>query len=439
MYEISIQMHNDAFLQNQIQDQILALLQRESSYISSSTTTKNYSPPLKHIRNRAEVLKWYYNFVAHYQYDREVITMSMDYLDRFLLSNSTAKDITTRTYKLVAMTSLYLGVKLHVGDISTKRKIHLQDYASLSEGLFSPENISSMERCILDTLNWRVHPVSPMCFVRYFLKLMEPIIRKKVINNLSGNNISQDGTYERIHLCIEVLSSIALYFTELTICMPETTAYFHLNRSKHCSMDRRTFAPSIIAYASILLSMEMVSYSALPFVIRESFLQKCTQLRNKDHNALHPDRKDIKELQVRIQKNFTLDKILNQTAARDGRDYRCISETNPIDTAIRYGILNSRFLEGISTCCAIDSAETLSYGDLDHSLVLSRGGSSSIPDRVTCRASPNIPVSTAKRKPIVCKHYHSSPTSSMDKDASSCKLPARKRMRCINPNPKKNR
>jgi len=428
MVKMSIQIHDDALHQDQNQDHIIALLHRESSYITPSLRNANRLVPLTHIPNRGRVLKWYYEIVAHYQYDREVIPISMDYLDRFLILNYTEKEISARTYKIVAMTSLYLAVKLHVGNVSSKSKICLEEYALLGEGEISPKEISSMECCILDTLNWKVHPVSPMCFVRYFLKLIEP---SEIMNELSGGMISEEEPNEW-DLCIEALRSIALYFTELAICMPETSAYFHLKRDKNCSMDSHTFASSTIAYACILLSMEMISYSAIPLNIRESFLRKCNKLHSGKHGLLQPDRKDVNELQKRIEKNFTLDKVLNQAAAEGGRDYRCISESPPIATAIRHRLLNLRFLEHISISYTSEPVETLSHEDLDHSLMLSRKrkSSSSINRNMNYSTGSRLG-STTKRKSILCADRHSSPTSIMEYDASPYDFSARKKIRQV--------
>jgi len=423
-------MHNDAFHLDQNQDHILALLRRESSYITSSLNTAKRLPPPKHIDNRGRVLKWYYEIVAHYEYDREVIPISMDYLDRFLFLHSTEKELSTRTYKIVAMTTLYIAVKLHVGDVSSKNKICLQEYALLGDGETSPADISSMERCILDTLNWKVHPVSPMCFVRYFLKLIEPT---ETTGDLSGGIISEDepNKYIVMDICVEALRGIALYFTELAICMPEASAYFHLNRDKHCSMDSHTFAPSTIAYACILLSMEMISYSAIPLNIRESFLRKCNKLHSGKHGLLQPDQKDIKELQNRIQNNFALDKLMNQTAAQGGRDYSCISQSQPIATAINHRLLNSRFLEHISTSCFTNPVKSLSQRDSSHSLMISRKKKPSASINRNVNYSTGSMSSTTKRKSLLCIDRHSSPTSVMEYNAPPSKLSSRKRMRRV--------
>jgi len=421
---MSVQMDDDTLHQDQSQDHILALLRRESSY----TINANRLTPLNHVHNRGRVLKWYYEVVAYYQYDRSIIPISMDFLDRFLLLNSTEKEISTRTYKVAAMTCLYLAIKLHVGDVCSKNKICLQEYASLGERDISPADISSMERCILDTLNWKVHPVSPMCFVRHFLKLIEP---SESMNDLSGVIISTDVSNQCIimDICMEALSSIALYFTELAICMPENSAYFNLHGDKNCSMDSRTFASSTIAYACILLSMEMISSSAIPLNIRELFLRKCDELHSGKHGSLQPDREDINELQKRIQNNFTLDKALNRASARDGRAYRCISESQPIATAICHGLLNSRFLEHISIYCISEPVETSSTGTVDRAPMISRKSTSI--NRNMNFSTGHMPSCTTKRKSILCEDRHSSPTSVIECDTSPYEFSIRKKIRKV--------
>ena len=390
-------------------DHILALLHRESLYISSSTT-QEHSPPLKHINtNRCKTLKWFYTIVAHFQYDREIVHISMDYLDRYILSYSTIEHISSRMYRLIAMTSLYLAIKLNVGNISPDRNIYLQEYAALSKGLISPQNIISMERSILETLNWRVHPVSPICFVRYFVRLVGPICRDEVMISSQSNEFSQREINECLDmgLCREVLHKISFHFTELTISLPETTAYFQIDNGRNRDTDDRTFAPSTIAYASILLSMKMTSYSVVPLVVRESFLQKCYHICSESHYRLQPNRKDIKELQVRLQKSFSPEIFLIQIIAENTegrRAYPYASQTYPIGEAIHYGILNPNFFEGILTPRASLS-------------------------QTSCITNPHISVSSPPRKKMLYKHSSLSPTSLLDKRVSFSVLPVRKRMK----------
>lgn len=426
---MSIQVHDDSLLPDQNQDHIRALFRRESSHTISSFSIVNRLPPLKHIQNRSRVLKWYYEVVGYYQYDRCIIPISMDFLDRFLLLNYTKKELSPRTYKVVAMTSLYLAIKLHVGDVCSKSKLCLKEYASLGERDISPEDISSMEGRILNKLNWKVHPANPMCFVRHFLKLIEP---SKEINDLSDATITADCHNQCIimDICMEAISSIALYFTELAICMPETSTHFNLHEDEHYSMDRHTFAPSTLAYTCILLSMEMISSSVIPLNIREIFLRKCNNLcHSGKHGPLRPDRKDINELQNRIRNNFTLDKCLNQAAAKEGRPYRCISQTEPVATAIYHGFLNSHFLEYISI--SYDPVETFTTENLDDAPIIPRRKRSSINRHMNYSSAGHIPSSTTKRKSISCADRQGSPTSIMECDMFSYDLPGRKRIRRV--------
>ena len=382
-----------------LHDQILALLHRESVYISSSTNATNHSLPLLHINNRESILKWYHTYVVHFQYDLEVVTTSMDFLDRFLLSYSKAEDISGRFYKLVAMTSLYLAIKLNVGNALPKRKVQLQEYISSSGEFFSPLEFSSTERCILDTLNWRVHPVSPMCFVRYFVKLMEPIFINEVTNTPSSNTASEDRTYGYVSrdLCLEAIREIALYFTELAMFLTETTEYFYINgSSKVYSTERKNFTPSAIAYASILLSMDMISYLVLHSVLRESFLKNCTQLGTQNRHPLHPNRRDVKELRVGIRDNFRLDKFLERSTARCRRPNRGISssKTYPIGEAIHCGMM-------LNLRCAIETTEKVDCEGFRFSPMSSRGTPWSMSFHQINRANARVSVYNPIRKPMV--------------------------------------
>jgi len=304
-------------------DQIRSLLHRESLYIKSSIGAKSRRPPLQHIRYRHKIFEWFYKTVGHFQYDREVVPISMDYVDRFLLLHPGADDISSRTYQLVAVASLYLAVKIHIrsdshscsqADIPSRRHASLQEYADLSSGQFSPRDILSMELCVLGTLEWKMNPVSPICFTHHFLKLVGPINKDEAIDNPSDYSIEMD-------LNMEVLHELSLHFTERAISLPEITPYYYLDSCGIDSVDCFTFSPSTVAFASILLGIEAISSTALSSHIREQFLQRCLKLTSQSGLILHPNRKDIQELKVMIKNSFRPDAFLNQATTRNEQDF----------------------------------------------------------------------------------------------------------------------
>jgi len=341
-------------------EQIRVLLHRESFYIISSTAEKNHRPPLQHIRYRHKILEWFYKTADHFQFDREVVTISMDYVDRFLLLHPSAEEISSRTYQLVAMTSLYVAAKLRIGDnshahsqndISQRRVVCLQEYADLSSGEFSPRDILSMELCVLGTLNWNMNPVSPLSFTYHFLSLMGPINEDEIVNIPSNSTTSMDegGFSINMDLTKEVLHELSLYFTELAVSLPEITPYFHLDSGENDSIDCFTFAPSTIAFASILLSMEAISNTALPSYIRKSFLQRCAELTRQSNYILHPNRIDIQKLKAMIKMSFRPKVFLSQTTTENGQTFNKDNSIYPIEIGIRNGILKSKFLEELSS------------------------------------------------------------------------------------------
>ena len=137
---------------------------------------------------REEMCEWSYNVVDHCDIGREVVFISMSMLDR-LLSKYRCNKI---QYKLAAMTTLFLAIKLN-----SKKKIKAKSFADLSCGYFSSQHIESMERLILDGLSWKVNPPMPSTFAYYMLSLLQPIASQTEI---------------------ESIRDISFYLIELSVC-----------------------------------------------------------------------------------------------------------------------------------------------------------------------------------------------------------------------------
>ena len=89
---------------------------------------------------RERICKWSYQVVDHFDLSREVVTISIHYLDRYLSTRA----VTKKMFQLVAMTTLYLAIKLYEpGSLSMKSMI------DLSRGFFTVEQMAEMEMDIL--------------------------------------------------------------------------------------------------------------------------------------------------------------------------------------------------------------------------------------------------------------------------------------------------
>ena len=122
-------------------EHILALLQREVKDYSTPLTVKYYptefddddkNNAINKISNtnvsgkstkigpwRKRIASWMYDVVDHFSYDRNIVSISLRYIDQYvsyLLANSSREGsqvVKRRHFQLIAVTSLYLAIKIH--------------------------------------------------------------------------------------------------------------------------------------------------------------------------------------------------------------------------------------------------------------------------------------------------------------------------------------
>lgn len=172
---------------------------------------------------REKICEWQFQVIDHCDIDRDVVSISLSYFDRYI-SRHTSIDETL--YQLVAMTSLYLAVKLH-----STRKISVSSMSALSKGHFRVDQIEKMEISLIKTLRWRLNPSTPSILLN---------IASPIIDASSGIHEHHDP-----QVPYEILE-LSRYLLELGVC----DGFF---------TDKR---PSSVAYASILVAMDRLSTSA---------------------------------------------------------------------------------------------------------------------------------------------------------------------------------
>ena len=89
---------------------------------------------------RSKICEWSYQVIDHFDYDREIVAVSVHYLDRYLCQ----RPVNTRTFQLCAMTTLFMACKLY--DLN---KLRMSAIIELSRGYFTEEQITAMEMSIL--------------------------------------------------------------------------------------------------------------------------------------------------------------------------------------------------------------------------------------------------------------------------------------------------
>ena len=186
---------------------------------------------------RRRLCEWIFEVVDHFGFDREVVSIALDYLDRSvaLTTKSTSEPIPKREFQLFAVTSLYIAIKVHGETDATdgpRLKLKVSTFEELSRGLFQKETIEAMEVRILSMLKWRMNPPTSAQFIALMLRLLPKWL-----------TIEHEQTYQEV---ASRLFDVAKYLTELS-CFDSKFAF----QAK----------PSIVAYASILCAIESISYS----------------------------------------------------------------------------------------------------------------------------------------------------------------------------------
>mmetsp|Transcript_631 Transcript_631/g.1164 ORF Transcript_631/g.1164 Transcript_631/m.1164 type:complete len:377 (-) Transcript_631:122-1252(-) len=164
---------------------------------------------------REQIVEWSFRVVDYFRIDREVVAVSLSMLDRFLAICECDRS----TFKLAATTTLNLSVKL----LHPCKLGELGILSDLSRGEFDMHDVACMERHILQLLQWKLHPPTPIAFSTL---LLDYIFSHQSLN-LSATDV--DDLYD-----------ISSFFTELALC-----DYYFVG-----------VAPSSIALASVVNALE---------------------------------------------------------------------------------------------------------------------------------------------------------------------------------------
>ncbi|KAL7573072.1 hypothetical protein ACA910_018758 [Epithemia clementina (nom. ined.)] len=248
---------------------------RCKDYLSDSPSRRSSSPQKINQQDsgineawRRKLCEWCYEVVDHFGFDREVVSIAMNYLDRSVALRSaddSREPVVKKEFQLLAVTSLYIAIKTH-GLTETfdgpRRKLKIDAFTQLSRGVFTVETIESSEREILDDLKWKVNPPTNLRFISYFLRLL-PVW-------------SSDGDYRSHARVKSLIYEVSRYLSELSVCVSKFSF---------------TCTSSMIAYASILCAMEVLQDSIpFPYDARVAFLKSIAESA-----GLFPEAADVRK------------------------------------------------------------------------------------------------------------------------------------------------
>jgi hypothetical protein len=216
---------------------------------------------------RRKLCEWSFEVVDHFNFDREVVSFALDYLDRFV-AFKTFEDfqgpMPKREFQLLAVTSLYTAIKVH-GETDEKegprRKLRIAAFVELSRGFFSIETIEKMERELLEVLKWKVNPPTSLRFTSSLLRLCP-----------KWTDEEHSTPYAHV---MGGLLDVSRYLTELSVCV---------------SIFSFTYKTSVMSFASILCAIEALQ-TPLPISTekRDEFFRNVAAA-----TGLTPDDPDVK-------------------------------------------------------------------------------------------------------------------------------------------------
>ena len=255
-----------------IVDHIDVMLKKESisyycpclDYISVNMTSQATIEQVNESWRR-KICLWSFELVDHFGFDREVVSIALNYLDRVIANTikTTNSVVSRKEFQLVAVTTLYLAIKLHGerdADKGFPRKLRIEAFVELSRGVFSIENLVAKEREIFNALDWHVNPPTTVCFVASLLRFLPEYW-------------DSNPSYPCV---VSSIFEMARYLTELAVCVSSFS--FQLKSSE-------------ISFAAILCAIDALRESVpLPYKARIAFLNRVAGA-----TSLTPDTESIRK------------------------------------------------------------------------------------------------------------------------------------------------
>ncbi|KAG2327219.1 hypothetical protein Bca52824_009947 [Brassica carinata] len=117
------------------------------------------------VSRRKEALDWVFRVKSRYGFASSTALLAVNYFDRFIASVKFQTDKPWMS-QLVAVACLSLAAK--VEEIHVPLLIHLQ--VEEARYVFEAKTIQRMELLVLSTLQWRMHPVTPISFFDHIIR-----------------------------------------------------------------------------------------------------------------------------------------------------------------------------------------------------------------------------------------------------------------------------
>lgn len=169
-------------------------------------------------RMRAILLDWLIEVCEVYRLHRETFYLAVDFIDRFL---GVSPSVPKNRLQLIGVTCLFIGAKIE--EIYPPK---LQEFAYVTDGACSEEEILQMELMVLKGLNWGLSPMTANSWMRLYMQInhgsKKPMDESFSLPAYAGLPFSR--AMQLVDLCMldigslefsySILATSALYHTE---------------------------------------------------------------------------------------------------------------------------------------------------------------------------------------------------------------------------------
>jgi len=182
---------------------------------------------------RNKMTAWCYQVVDFCKFSRETVEISMNYLDRYMMSSAGhVARADRKLFQLAAMTSLYTAVKIHEPEAMDPKLV-----SSLSRGTYTVQQVEEMEANLLGALQWRLNPPTSLSFARMFLEL----IPEDVLDQATRDT-AYDITKYQTELAVSEIDFVSTKASTVAFCALMN------------SLESVNTEPKVLAYISFMLS-----------------------------------------------------------------------------------------------------------------------------------------------------------------------------------------
>lgn len=262
---------------------------------------------------RRTICKWSYDIVDHFGYDREIVFVSLNYLDRYLSNrlsrllmhgnqethtvhngfqgSSKEGKLCAREFQLAGVTALYLALKIHgqVEETFEQERnnqmnfrrcsiLSSSDFSKLSNGVYREKEIVEMEQILLKEMHYFLNPPTPVNFLVHFLQALDPDYDSCTCNNIIFGHCQADDYCRCRHRDKKakskkikfVLYELARYFLELAVSVYDL------------SVRQR---PSCVALASLVMAIDALDDDYVPPYFRKQYFIGLSEVMDPEHKV----------------------------------------------------------------------------------------------------------------------------------------------------------